>query len=121
MSKDTISDLITSIRNADMAKKETVRIASTNITENIVKILLRKGFIENVRKRKQKKWICVSSKKEVHHGHFILCVLTPTQTQTLAISMESCLLRKRGIFKINATYPELTRRVRDFCTDGPPL
>nr|YP_010290668.1 ribosomal protein S8 [Cyperus glomeratus]YP_010292648.1 ribosomal protein S8 [Cyperus michelianus]YP_010292739.1 ribosomal protein S8 [Cyperus simaoensis]YP_010985725.1 ribosomal protein S8 [Cyperus amuricus]ULQ64697.1 ribosomal protein S8 [Cyperus glomeratus]ULQ64841.1 ribosomal protein S8 [Cyperus michelianus]ULQ64932.1 ribosomal protein S8 [Cyperus simaoensis]WOL36643.1 ribosomal protein S8 [Cyperus amuricus] len=53
MSKDTISDLITLIRNADMAKKETVQIPSTNITESIVKILLREGFIENVRKHKK--------------------------------------------------------------------
>nr|YP_010629588.1 ribosomal protein S8 [Begonia microsperma]WBN96548.1 ribosomal protein S8 [Begonia microsperma] len=50
MSKDTIANLITSIRNADMNRKEMVRIPSTNITENIVKILLREGFIENVRK-----------------------------------------------------------------------
>nr|YP_009707920.1 ribosomal protein S8 [Begonia pulchrifolia]YP_010297232.1 ribosomal protein S8 [Begonia emeiensis]YP_010570634.1 ribosomal protein S8 [Begonia jinyunensis]YP_010744564.1 ribosomal protein S8 [Begonia cathayana]YP_010744914.1 ribosomal protein S8 [Begonia smithiana]WLV27341.1 ribosomal protein S8 [Begonia pedatifida]QEU52812.1 ribosomal protein S8 [Begonia pulchrifolia]UML36848.1 ribosomal protein S8 [Begonia emeiensis]UZG90072.1 ribosomal protein S8 [Begonia jinyunensis]WET57955.1 ribos len=51
MGKDTIANLITSIRNADMTRKETVRIPSTNITENIVKILLREGFIENVRKQ----------------------------------------------------------------------
>nr|YP_010628700.1 ribosomal protein S8 [Begonia dregei]YP_010629321.1 ribosomal protein S8 [Begonia karwinskyana]WBN95660.1 ribosomal protein S8 [Begonia dregei]WBN96281.1 ribosomal protein S8 [Begonia karwinskyana] len=50
MGKDTIANLITSIRNADMTRKEMVRIPSTNITENIVKILLREGFIENVRK-----------------------------------------------------------------------
>lgn len=53
MSKDTISDLITLIRNADMAKKETVRIPSTNITESIVQILLTEGFIENVRKHQE--------------------------------------------------------------------
>nr|YP_010501715.1 ribosomal protein S8 [Hellenia lacera]YP_010501802.1 ribosomal protein S8 [Hellenia speciosa]UXC95894.1 ribosomal protein S8 [Hellenia oblonga]UXC96060.1 ribosomal protein S8 [Hellenia viridis]UXC96143.1 ribosomal protein S8 [Hellenia deliniana]WBP61926.1 ribosomal protein S8 [Costus sp. DML-2022a]UFP06178.1 ribosomal protein S8 [Hellenia speciosa] len=53
MSSDTISDIITSIRNADMDKKGTVRIASTNITENIVKIFLREGFIENVRKHQE--------------------------------------------------------------------
>nr|YP_009776347.1 ribosomal protein S8 [Hemidesmus indicus]YP_009864614.1 30S ribosomal protein S8 [Smilax nipponica]YP_010188170.1 ribosomal protein S8 [Smilax glabra]YP_010327570.1 ribosomal protein S8 [Smilax moranensis]YP_010334609.1 ribosomal protein S8 [Smilax riparia]YP_010615655.1 ribosomal protein S8 [Smilax astrosperma]YP_010624164.1 ribosomal protein S8 [Smilax hypoglauca]YP_010624250.1 ribosomal protein S8 [Smilax cocculoides]YP_010624508.1 ribosomal protein S8 [Smilax ocreata]ADO33482.1 ribo len=53
MGKDTIADIITSIRNADMDKKGTVRIASTNITENIVKILLREGFIENVRKHQE--------------------------------------------------------------------
>ena len=41
MGKDTIADLLTSIRNADMNKKGTVRVVSTNITENIVKILLR--------------------------------------------------------------------------------
>nr|YP_009379296.1 ribosomal protein S8 [Champereia manillana]YP_010334533.1 ribosomal protein S8 [Lepionurus sylvestris]ARQ29996.1 ribosomal protein S8 [Champereia manillana]UNH90481.1 ribosomal protein S8 [Lepionurus sylvestris]UXX50121.1 ribosomal protein S8 [Champereia manillana var. longistaminea] len=50
MGRDTIANLITSIRNADMNQKGIVRIASTNITENIVKILLREGFIENVRK-----------------------------------------------------------------------
>ncbi|KAL5642636.1 hypothetical protein ACJX0J_004891, partial [Zea mays] len=33
--------------NADMNKKGTVRVVSTNITENIVKILLREGFIES--------------------------------------------------------------------------
>nr|YP_010733524.1 ribosomal protein S8 [Prinsepia sinensis]ARD01020.1 ribosomal protein S8 [Prinsepia sinensis]WEG92707.1 ribosomal protein S8 [Prinsepia sinensis]WEG92790.1 ribosomal protein S8 [Prinsepia sinensis]WIM00248.1 ribosomal protein S8 [Prinsepia sinensis] len=53
MSKDTIADIITSIRNADINKKRTVRIPSTNITENIVKILLQEGFIENVRKHQE--------------------------------------------------------------------
>nr|YP_010498656.1 ribosomal protein S8 [Terniopsis yongtaiensis]YP_010954413.1 ribosomal protein S8 [Terniopsis heterostaminata]UWR82619.1 ribosomal protein S8 [Terniopsis yongtaiensis]WMV00799.1 ribosomal protein S8 [Terniopsis yongtaiensis]WMV00876.1 ribosomal protein S8 [Terniopsis yongtaiensis]WMV00953.1 ribosomal protein S8 [Terniopsis yongtaiensis]WMV01030.1 ribosomal protein S8 [Terniopsis yongtaiensis] len=50
MGRDTIANIITSIRNADMAKKETVRIESNNRTENIIKILLKEGFIENVRK-----------------------------------------------------------------------
>nr|YP_010892019.1 ribosomal protein S8 [Acer tetramerum]QGW14349.1 30S ribosomal protein S8 [Acer caesium subsp. giraldii]QGW14611.1 30S ribosomal protein S8 [Acer tetramerum]WJO89410.1 ribosomal protein S8 [Acer tetramerum] len=49
MGKDTIADIITSIRNADMDRKGTVRIASTNMTQNIVKILLQEGFLENVR------------------------------------------------------------------------
>nr|YP_010006728.1 ribosomal protein S8 [Passiflora cerradensis]QNR05495.1 ribosomal protein S8 [Passiflora cerradensis] len=53
MSKDTIANIITSIRNADMAGKGIVRIVSTNITENIVKTLLREGFIENVRKHQE--------------------------------------------------------------------
>nr|YP_010976966.1 ribosomal protein S8 [Zantedeschia elliottiana]QJF46617.1 ribosomal protein S8 [Zantedeschia elliottiana]WNZ34201.1 ribosomal protein S8 [Zantedeschia elliottiana] len=53
MGRDTIAEIITSIRNADMKKKGTVRIASTNITEIIVKILLREGFIENVRKHRE--------------------------------------------------------------------
>nr|YP_009517652.1 ribosomal protein S8 [Anemone tomentosa]YP_009517683.1 ribosomal protein S8 [Anemone tomentosa]YP_010132413.1 ribosomal protein S8 [Anemone vitifolia]YP_010132445.1 ribosomal protein S8 [Anemone vitifolia]AXP21646.1 ribosomal protein S8 [Anemone tomentosa]AXP21677.1 ribosomal protein S8 [Anemone tomentosa]QQD90171.1 ribosomal protein S8 [Anemone vitifolia]QQD90172.1 ribosomal protein S8 [Anemone vitifolia] len=64
MGRDTIAEIITSIRNADMDKKGTVRIASTNITENIVKILLREGFIENVRKHRvpvSKKYFLVST------------------------------------------------------------
>ncbi|KAL4386513.1 hypothetical protein GQ457_09G012960 [Hibiscus cannabinus] len=54
MGKDTIADIITSIRNADMNRKGTIRIGSTNITENIVKILLREGFIDNVRKHRER-------------------------------------------------------------------
>nr|YP_009756757.1 ribosomal protein S8 [Trophis scandens]QCA41383.1 ribosomal protein S8 [Trophis scandens] len=53
MSKDTIANILTSIRNADMNKKRTVRIPYTNITENILKILLREGFIENMRKHQE--------------------------------------------------------------------
>lgn len=53
MGKDTIADIITSIRNADMDAKGTVRIASTNITEKVVKILLQEGFIENARKHQE--------------------------------------------------------------------
>nr|YP_009669105.1 ribosomal protein S8 [Guaiacum angustifolium]QCW94104.1 ribosomal protein S8 [Guaiacum angustifolium] len=54
MGKDTIADIITSIRNADMNRKGTVRITYTNITENFVKILLREGFIKNVRKHQER-------------------------------------------------------------------
>lgn len=54
MGRDTIADIITSIRNADMNRKGRVRIASTKITESIVKILLREGFIENVRKHQER-------------------------------------------------------------------
>nr|YP_009864867.1 30S ribosomal protein S8 [Wurmbea burttii]QKE32862.1 30S ribosomal protein S8 [Wurmbea burttii] len=62
MGKDTIADIITAIRNANMEKKGTVRIASTNITENIVKILLREGFIKNVRKHQENnKYFLVST------------------------------------------------------------
>nr|YP_009907694.1 ribosomal protein S8 [Aspidopterys obcordata]QLI54251.1 ribosomal protein S8 [Aspidopterys obcordata] len=53
MGRDTIADIITSIRNADMDRKGSLRIASTNINENIIKILLREGFIENVRKHQE--------------------------------------------------------------------
>nr|YP_010022341.1 ribosomal protein S8 [Elaeocarpus japonicus]UGV23283.1 ribosomal protein S8 [Elaeocarpus japonicus var. yunnanensis]UPO67019.1 ribosomal protein S8 [Sloanea sinensis]QNQ65536.1 ribosomal protein S8 [Elaeocarpus japonicus]QOL12554.1 ribosomal protein S8 [Elaeocarpus japonicus]UZS76982.1 ribosomal protein S8 [Elaeocarpus japonicus] len=54
MGKDTIADIITSIRNADMDRKGTVQISSTNLAENIIKIFLREGFIENVRKHRER-------------------------------------------------------------------
>nr|YP_009770621.1 ribosomal protein S8 [Sesbania grandiflora]QIT01323.1 ribosomal protein S8 [Sesbania grandiflora] len=53
MGKDTIADIITCIRNADMNRKRIVQIPFTNITENTVKILLREGFVENVRKHRE--------------------------------------------------------------------
>nr|YP_010943668.1 ribosomal protein S8 [Chrysoglossum ornatum]WLV27258.1 ribosomal protein S8 [Chrysoglossum ornatum] len=53
MGRDIIADIITSIRNADIDQKGRVQIVSTNITKNIVKILLREGFIENVRKHQE--------------------------------------------------------------------
>lgn len=53
MGRDTIAEIITAIRNADRDKKRVVRIIFTNITENIVKILLQEGFIENVRTHRE--------------------------------------------------------------------
>nr|YP_009726375.1 ribosomal protein S8 [Dendrobium wattii]QHR93007.1 ribosomal protein S8 [Dendrobium wattii] len=55
MGRDIIADIITSIRNADIDQKGRVQIVSTNLTKNIVKILLREGFIENVRKHQESK------------------------------------------------------------------
>nr|YP_010692337.1 ribosomal protein S8 [Juncus roemerianus]UZM11299.1 ribosomal protein S8 [Juncus roemerianus] len=98
MSKDTISDLITSIRNADMAKKETVRIASTNITENIVKILLRKGFIENVRKHQQ------SNKK------FLVLTLRYRRTRKEIYRTKTHLKRiSRPNLRIYSKYPQIPK------------
>nr|QUQ06965.1 ribosomal protein S8 [Sauvagesia rhodoleuca] len=53
MNRDTIADIITSIRNTDMNKKGTIRIRSTTTTEHTIKILLQEGFIENVRKHRE--------------------------------------------------------------------
>nr|YP_009926698.1 ribosomal protein S8 [Lophopyxis maingayi]QNK04989.1 ribosomal protein S8 [Lophopyxis maingayi] len=62
MGRDTIANIITSIRNADMGRKRTIRIESTNIIENLIKILLREGFIENMRKHQKgnKKFLVVT-------------------------------------------------------------
>ncbi|YP_001122841.1 ribosomal protein S8 (chloroplast) [Phaseolus vulgaris] len=53
MGKDTIANIITYIRNADINKKGMVQLPFTNITEKIVKILLREGFVENIRKHRE--------------------------------------------------------------------
>ena len=47
MVTDTISDMLTRIRNANLAKHQIVQIPSTNVTRNIAKVLLEEGFIES--------------------------------------------------------------------------
>lgn len=47
MVNDTISDMLTRIRNANLAYKLQVSVLKTNINEKICKILEREGFIEN--------------------------------------------------------------------------
>ena len=47
MINDTISDALTRIRNAILAKHQMVKIPATNITYRIVSVLHNEGFIEN--------------------------------------------------------------------------
>nr|YP_010621300.1 ribosomal protein S8 [Cuscuta europaea]WBF90846.1 ribosomal protein S8 [Cuscuta europaea] len=53
MGRDTIAEIITSIRNTHRDGKRTVRIPSSNINEKIVKLLLKEGFIESVRNHRE--------------------------------------------------------------------
>nr|AJB98497.1 ribosomal protein S8 [Helminthostachys zeylanica] len=48
MGNDTVADMITSIRNANMQKAATVRVPATNTTKSIGRILLQEGFIESL-------------------------------------------------------------------------
>ena len=47
MTTDTISDMLTRIRNANLAKHQIVQIPSTKVTRNIADVLLKEGFIES--------------------------------------------------------------------------
>jgi small subunit ribosomal protein S8 len=47
MVNDTISDLLTRIRNANNAKHHLVQVLSTKVTKNIVTILKEEGFIDD--------------------------------------------------------------------------
>lgn len=47
MINDTISDTLTRIRNAIMAKHQIVQVPSTKIIRNIVKVLKEEGFIRD--------------------------------------------------------------------------
>lgn len=55
MGNDTIANMITSIRNANLEKTKTVQIPTTNITKNIGRILLQEGFIQNFREHQENK------------------------------------------------------------------
>ena len=45
MSNDTIADMLTRIRNANLAKHQIVQIPLTNVTRNIAKVLLEEDLI----------------------------------------------------------------------------
>lgn len=45
MVNDTISDMLTRIRNANLAKHQIVQVPATKITRNIIKVLREEGFI----------------------------------------------------------------------------
>ena len=45
---DSISDMLTRIRNANLAKKSNVMIPNTKLTFQIARILEQEGFIENL-------------------------------------------------------------------------
>jgi small subunit ribosomal protein S8 len=48
MTTDTIADMLTRIRNANLAKHQIVQIPSTKVTRNIAEVLLTEGFIDSV-------------------------------------------------------------------------
>jgi small subunit ribosomal protein S8 len=43
---DTIADMLTRIRNANLAKHQIVQVPSTKITRNIMQVLKEEGYIE---------------------------------------------------------------------------
>ena len=47
MTTDTIADMLTRIRNANLARHQIVQIPSTKITRNIAQVLLAEGLIES--------------------------------------------------------------------------
>ncbi len=47
MTTDTIADMLTRIRNANLAKHQIVQIPSTKVTKNIAQVLLAEGLIDS--------------------------------------------------------------------------
>lgn len=44
---DTIADMLTRIRNANMARHQTTKVPSTNMTRSIAKVLKEEGFVSD--------------------------------------------------------------------------
>lgn len=64
MSNDTIANMITSVRNANLGKIKTVQVPATDTTRDIAKILLQEGFIEDfIDNQKNKKNILILNLK----------------------------------------------------------
>lgn len=52
MTTDTIADMLTRIRNANLAKHKIVKIPATKITRNIAQLLCAEGLIDSFRELK---------------------------------------------------------------------
>ncbi|MFH1996630.1 MAG: 30S ribosomal protein S8 [Candidatus Omnitrophota bacterium] len=52
---DPIADMLTMIRNASSAKKEVVEVKKSKISENIIQLLKREGFVSDYRVIEDKK------------------------------------------------------------------
>nr|YP_009394389.1 ribosomal protein S8 [Leptosiphonia brodiei]ARW62951.1 ribosomal protein S8 [Leptosiphonia brodiei] len=64
MINDIVSDMLTKIRNANLARHHVVQVPSTKINNNIVKVLHKEGFIYEYEEMKQdpQKYILISLK-----------------------------------------------------------
>ena len=48
MVNDTIADMLTRVRNANLARHQIVQVPATKMTTNIAAVLLEEGFIQSV-------------------------------------------------------------------------
>lgn len=53
MQNDTISDMLTRIRNANTLRRKTVNLPWTRINEQIVQLFAKEGFIDSVEKQEE--------------------------------------------------------------------
>nr|YP_009244410.1 ribosomal protein S8 [Gelidium vagum]AMK96652.1 ribosomal protein S8 [Gelidium vagum] len=77
MVNDTISDMLTRIRNANLAKHQIVQLPSTQMTHNIVRILKEEGFIYEFEEitNKFRKYLLISLKYKGNHKQPIITSL----------------------------------------------
>ena len=70
MVTDTISDMLTRIRNANMVKHQIVQIPSTKMSNAIAIILKEEGFVENFEiynDEKSHSYLLISLEQKIRH------------------------------------------------------
>nr|YP_009564964.1 ribosomal protein S8 [Gelidium coulteri]YP_009565364.1 ribosomal protein S8 [Gelidium sinicola]QBA96315.1 ribosomal protein S8 [Gelidium coulteri]QBA96715.1 ribosomal protein S8 [Gelidium sinicola] len=77
MVNDTISDMLTRIRNANLAKHQIVQVPSTQMTRNIILVLKEEGFIYEFEEitNKFRKYLLISLKYKGNHKEPIITSL----------------------------------------------
>ena len=77
MVTDTISDMLTRIRNANMVKHQIVQIPMTKMSKAIAAVLKEEGFIENfeIYSEESKKYILISLKYKGQLREPVICKL----------------------------------------------
>jgi len=64
---DTIADMLTRIRNANLARHQTTQIPATKMTRSIAKVLQEEGFIAEIRSRRRVKeiWLFLEIRERI--------------------------------------------------------
>nr|WDA98992.1 ribosomal protein S8 [Sciadococcus taiwanensis] len=75
MANDIIADMLTRLRNANLAQHKIVRVPSTKVTRSMAKVLQEEGFIESVKEinGEMAKWLLIYFK---YHGRKQYSVIT---------------------------------------------
>ena len=96
MVNDTISDMLTRIRNANMVKHQIVQVPSTNMSVAISKILKEEGFIEDFENytENNKKYLLISLKYIGKSRKSVICKLERVSKPGLRIYANSKKLPK---------------------------
>ena len=96
MVTDTISDMLTRIRNANMVKHQIVQIPSTKMSKAIAGILKEEGFIENFELYTEKsfEYILISLKYKGNQREPVICKIERISKPGLRVYANSKTLPK---------------------------
>ena len=96
MVNDTISDMLTRIRNANMVKHQIVQIPATKMSANIAKILKEEGFVEDFENYEEdnKKYLLISLKYTGKNRESVICKIERVSKPGLRVYASSRKLPK---------------------------